>query len=167
MKKYQNIILVLIAVAAVVGLIWLSKAGDGENGNNSAAASTGGGILSSQEQSFDFGLISMSKGKVSHSFRVKNTGTGPVIVNKIYTSCMCTVISLIKDGGKIGPFGMPGMGVIPNIKEKLEQGEEAEILIVFDPAAHGPAGVGRINRSVSVENSGGKMELFIEANVVP
>jgi len=166
MKKYQNIILILIAVSAVFGLIWLSRPSN-DSGNNSEAVSAGGGILSAQEQSFDFGSISMAKGKVSHSFKVKNTGTGPMEINKIYTSCMCTVASLIKDGDEIGPFGMQGMGIIPNIKEKLEQGQETEILVVFDPAAHGPAGIGRISRAVSVENSGGKLDLYIEANVTP
>jgi len=166
MKKYQNIILILIAVAAVFGLIWLSKSSD-DNGNNPEAVSAGGGILSAQEQSFDFGSISMAKGKVSHSFKIKNTGTGPMTINKIYTSCMCTVASLMKDGDEIGPFGMQGMGVTPNIKEKLEQGQEAEILVVFDPAAHGPAGVGKISRAVFVENSGGKLEFYFDANVTP
>ncbi len=166
MKKYQNMILILIAISAVFGLIWLSKSSN-DSGNSSGAVSAGGGILSSQEQSFDFGTVSMSKGKVSHSFKVKNTGTGPMTINKIYTSCMCTVASLMKDGDEIGPFGMQGMGVIPNIKEKLGQGQEAEILVVFDPTAHGPAGVGKIGRVVSVENSGGKSEFYIEANVIP
>jgi len=59
------------------------------------------------------------------------------------------------------------MGVTPNIKEKLEQGQEAEILVVFDPAAHGPAGVGKISRAVFVENSGGKLEFYFDANVTP
>ncbi len=166
MKKYQNIILILIAVAAVFGLIWLSRSSR-DNEGNSEAVSAGGGVLFAQEQSFDFGTISMAKGKVSHSFKVKNTGIGPMTINKIYTSCMCTVASLVKDGDEIGPFGMQGMGIIPNIKEKLEQGQEAEILVVFDPTAHGPAGVGRISRAVSVENSSGKLEFYFNANVTP
>ncbi len=166
MKKYQNIILILIAVSAVFGLIWLSRLSN-DNGGNFEAVSAGGGVLSAQEQSFSFGAVSMADGKVSHSFKIKNTGTGPMTINKIYTSCMCTVASLIKGNDEIGPFGMQGMGVIPNIKETIEQGQEAEILVVFDPAAHGPAGVGRISRVVSVENSGGKLNLSIDANVTP
>ncbi len=166
MKKYQNIILILIAVSAVLGLIWLSKSSS-DNGSSPEAVSADGGILSSQEQSFDFGTVSMAKGKVTHSFKIKNTGTGPMTINKIYTSCMCTVASLMMGGDEIGPFGMQGMGVIPNIKEKLEQGQEAEILVIFDPAAHGPAGVGRISRLISVENSGGKLNFSIDANVTP
>ncbi len=63
---------------------------------------------------------------------------------------------------------MFGMGFIPEIKETINLGEEAEVEAVFDPAAHGPAGLGRIQRTVSLENNGkSRLDISISANVTP
>lgn len=67
-----------------------------------------------------------------------------------------------------GPFGMPGHGAIPTINEALEPGTEATIEVVFDPAAHGPAGVGKVNRVVTVETASGEaLQLSFQATVTP
>jgi len=110
----------------------------------------------------------MARGTVSHIYKIKNTGTGSVVINKIYTSCMCTQAS-IKIGSKtMGPFGMPGMGSpVPYIDQELKAGEEIELTAVFDPAAHGPAGVGNISRVITLETSSGKTQLYFSANVTP
>ena len=65
---------------------------------------------------------------------------------------MCTEATLVTSTGKRGPFGMPGHAPIPAISERLAPGEMAEVDVVFDPAAHGPAGIGRIERNVTVQN---------------
>jgi len=81
---------------------------------------------------------------------------------------MCTTASLIKGGEKFGPYGMPGHGFFPSLNQRIEPGEEASLEVVFDPAAHGPAGVGRIDRIVNLENNAGKpLELVFSATVTP
>lgn len=124
--------------------------------------------LSASETSFNFGSISMAAGKVTHRFRVNNSSADPVVIQKLYTSCMCTTAALIKGVRQFGPFGMPGHTPIPVINQTLAPGERAYIEVVFDPAAHGPAGVGPIERVVIVENSAQPpLQLAFSAQVRP
>ena len=125
-------------------------------------------ILSVDSSSYDFGIVSMAKGEVVHEFKIKNTDIGEVKIGKIYTSCMCTVAWFTKGEIQKGPFGMAGHGYIPPVNESLGPNEEAVIKVIFDPAAHGPAGVGKIQRVVSVEGNGSVLaELNFTANVIP
>lgn len=127
-----------------------------------------GGSLRAEETSFDFGAISMAAGTVTHSFKIDNTGATPVVVGKMYTSCMCTTATLVAGGKRFGPYGMPGHGFISGIGEPIAPGEEATVEVVFDPAAHGPAGVGRIQRTITIENSAGQaLEFGFTALVTP
>lgn len=134
-----------------------------------ASSSENGGILTIEgENSYDFGAISMAKGEVSHQFKLKNTGEAAVVIEKMYTSCMCTTAALTVHGKRFGPYGMPGHGVIPKINQAIEKNEEAIVEVVFDPAAHGPAGIGRIQRVVTIENNTGQpVELQFAAVVIP
>ena len=126
------------------------------------------GALSAEEGQFDFGSVSMAKGKVLHEFKMKNTTEADITIGKLYTSCMCTTATLEMGGKKFGPYGMPGHGFVPSIGEVIRPGEEATVSAVFDPAAHGPAGVGRIERSIIVENSAGEpVEFGFVAVVTP
>jgi hypothetical protein len=81
---------------------------------------------------------------------------------------MCTTATLITLAGKKGPFGMPGHAPIPSITEIMAPEGRAQVEIVFDPKAHGPAGVGRIERVITLENNTGKpLELGFVAMVTP
>ena len=81
---------------------------------------------------------------------------------------MCTTATLMIGGGKFGPYGMPGHGFIPKINGIIGPNEEATVEAVFDPSAHGPAGVGRVQRTVTIENSAGQpVELLLAAMVTP
>lgn len=155
----------LASAVILGGIIWLGNLQKNQNaGGNSAAA---GGELVAQEISFDFGAISMAAGDVRHAFKIKNAGAGPAAINKIYTSCMCTAALLKTASGEWGPFGMPGHGFTPKLNIKLAPGEETELEAVFDPAAHGPAGVGPIERVIYLDTASGMMELKIKAVVTP
>lgn len=169
MNLNKNIIIGLAFFAAMAALIWLGKSGSPSV--EQASINQGGGTkgaLISPEPYFDFGAISMAAGNVSHSFKVKNSSAVPAVVNKIYTSCMCTTAEFIRGGRAIGPFGMPGHGISGWIKETLEPGEEAEIKATFDPAAHGPAGVGKAERAIYIETKEGEaMALEFTVNVTP
>jgi hypothetical protein len=127
------------------------------------------GALVSQRPNYDFGTISMGAGKVSTTYRIKNEGAAPLALDKIYTSCMCTEATLITASGrKQGPFGMPGHAPLKPATGQLAPGETALLEVVFDPAAHGPSGVGRIERVVTVETKGAApLELGMVAMVRP
>ena len=165
----KNIGYFIVILATVVGLAMLL------NSNKKSASS--GAVLSSEKttssalviapSSFDFGTISMAKGKVAHTFTIKNTGTVPVIIKKIFTSCMCTTATLVTAKGKVGPFGMAGHMDIPKINKTVALGEEVFIEATFDPAAHGPAGTGKVHRVVYIETEGSNkaLELSFEATV--
>jgi len=138
-----------------------------------ASRSTGSpgtaGALNALATKFNFGSIPMSGGKVTHRYWIRNAGTQPILIRKMYTSCMCTTAALVKSSGKkFDPVGMPGHGYIPTMNEPMAPNEEAIIEVVFDPAAHGPAGIGPIDRVVTIENSAGRpLELAFAANVTP
>lgn len=113
------------------------------------------GGLTSEETSFDFGKISMSKGDVERVFRLKNNSSAPVTVKKMYTSCMCTTAYLSYGDFKFGPVDMPGHSAVPTINKEILPGDTLDVRVVFDPTAHGPAGVGPIERVVTIEEEGG------------
>lgn len=133
-----------------------------------ASAGNSAGQLTATQTKFSFGPISMARGKVKHRYPITNAGTEPIIIRKLYTSCMCTTAALVK-GGKAGEaFGMPGHTPIPTINVPINPREEAFVEVIFDPAAHGPAGVGPIERVVTLENNGGQpLELAFAALVSP
>ena len=162
----------IIGIAAIIlitaGVVWIGRP---DYKNNSAAtidSPAEEGALVAENVNYDFGKISMAAGDVKREFKIKNAGGSPVAIQNIYTSCMCTSATLKTDGKKFGPYGMPGHGFAPKIGEFLSPGKEAIIEVVFDPAAHGPAGVGPIQRSVIIENDAGKpVELTFSAIVTP
>ena len=159
------------AVTALGFGIYSSQTGSMQSGEAQAATTserTGAGQLASMARAYNFGDVSMAAGNVRHLYTVSNTGTGPVTITKMFTSCMCTTATLVTSSGRRGPFGMPGHAPIPSIRERLAPGELAQIEVVFDPAAHGPAGVGRIDRSITLENDAGQpFELAFTAMVRP
>ncbi len=135
---------------------------------SSPASATGAGTLNVFVKKYNFGSISMAAGKVTHRYAIRNTGMAPVTIQKMYTSCMCTTAALVKGEKKSAAFGMPGHTPIPTINVPMNPGEEAMVEVIFDPAAHGPAGVGPIERVVTIENSAGPpLELAFAATVTP
>ena len=116
------------------------------------------------------GTIAMKDGKVSHRFEVKNEGQEPVRIEKIYTSCMCTEASIIDGQGKNwGTFGMPGHAGPSKTNITVKPGESVVVETIFDPAAHGPSGVGLAERSVYLESNSQKspkLELKFSAVVI-
>ena len=64
---------------------------------------------------------------------------------------------------------MPGHGgVVPKANALVKAGELLDIEVVFDPNAHGPAGVGRIDRFINLtDENGGELQFEIKALVKP
>ena len=167
MENKNIIIATAVLLIMLFGIGWFWKPSTGIK-QSASAGSNFTGSITTDETSFDFGTISMAAGNVSHTFKIKNSGTEPAMITTLYTSCMCTSAYLTKAGTKFGPFGMAGHGLIPKINQVLAAGEEATVEVVFDPAAHGPAGVGPIERVVYVETgSGAPMEFMFRTVVTP
>lgn len=134
-----------------------------------ASAARPGDALRAKETNFAFGSISMAAGKVSHRYWFRNESAAPVLIKRIYTSCMCTTATLVKGLRKVGSYGMAGHGgPLPDVNESLAPNEAAYVDVEFDPAAHGPAGLGRTERVVTVEPAAGEpLQLAFVANVTP
>lgn len=126
-------------------------------------------LLTAEEILYDFGSISMKDGNVSKDFIVKNNTEVDIFVSKVVTSCMCTNAYIVKPDGSVkGPFGMVGHGAGYPADENIKPGESRIIRVVYDPNAHGPAGVGPIDRFISLtDDSDNELQLEIKAVVRP
>ncbi|HEX8011595.1 MAG TPA: DUF1573 domain-containing protein [Casimicrobiaceae bacterium] len=163
--------LVAVAVGAV-GIYGappsLAQPADPHHASSPTPQSAAGSALAAEMPFYNLGTVSMAAGKVTRSYTIGNVGKEPLTITQLSTSCMCTEATLITASGRRGPFGMPGHAPIPKISERLAPGELAEVEVVFDPAAHGPAGLGRINRNVTIENdAGAPLQLAFTAMVKP
>ncbi|OHB00965.1 MAG: hypothetical protein A3E94_00875 [Candidatus Zambryskibacteria bacterium RIFCSPHIGHO2_12_FULL_44_12b] len=164
MKK--NLIITIVLILVFLSLLYFGK------GNKTAVLPVdnqikSGSLLNAGETKYDFGLISMKDGVVKRLFTVSNDTANDVRVDSVVTSCMCTNAYIVNGEDKRGPFGMPGHGnTVPKANEIIKTGEKRVIEVVFDPAAHGPEGVGVAERYVYlVDEKGGALQLEIKAEV--
>lgn len=127
------------------------------------------GALVAEAATYDFGAVPINGGFVRRIYTVRNTGIEPLTINSMYTSCMCTTATMRMGGQSWGPFGMPGHGIGGGrMSATLAPGASAEVEAVFDPAAHGPAGVGPVMREIYLESSAGvPLALSFTATVTP
>ncbi|MDP2668560.1 MAG: DUF1573 domain-containing protein [bacterium] len=162
----KTLIISVLVLFGIAGLIWWG----GSDSQATATSQNFGAIssLSAQEKLYDFGTISMKNGLVDHVFKIVNSSDKDVFVKKITTSCMCTGAYIEGAGGKKGPFKMEGMGFVPLANETIKAGESRDLRVVYDPNAHGPAGVGTIDRLIYLADaSGGVIQFEIKAVVTP
>ncbi len=106
------------------------------------------GVVANPE-SYDLGSVPIKGGNVVKTYEVKNTTESTLKLKKIATSCMCTKAK-IKIGDKETKFfGMEGHGdKNPPVNLEISAGTVAQVTVEFDPAAHGPQGVGPFDRTV-------------------
>jgi hypothetical protein len=166
MKK--NIITFVIILVGLFSLMWWGK--PAQTSVPTPGSNTGAGsALTATEKLYDFGTISMANGKVDKIFKVTNLTDKDINVESVVTSCMCTVAYLESAGGEKGPFGMPGHGgPVAKANEIIKAGESRAVRVVYDPNAHGPAGVGPVDRFIYLTDASGRtLELEIKATVTP
>lgn len=161
---------ILFLLAVLFGLGYVGKGASvasvqGVGGSHSAIKSQ----LTASETIYDFGRISMKNGNVTKEFTVANPTAKDITVRTLLTSCMCTTAYIVESDGRVkGPFKMPGMGYVPPADETIKAGESRIIRVVYDPNAHGPAGVGAIDRFATLTDvDGGALQLEIKAVVTP
>ncbi len=168
-KKTTIIVFSALSIfAGVFALGYVSKGGTAASVQN-AAGSGAASPLAAPESFHDFGMISMKNGDVSYDFKVTNATDKDVMLPTLVTSCMCTSALIVEPDGSIkGPFLMPGMGYVPPANELIKVGDNRIIRVVYNPNAHGPAGVGAIDRFVILtDSSGNELKLEIKAVVTP
>ena len=103
--------------------------------------------VSVNEISYDWGEIGLNDGNVEKEFEIKNDGSEKLILTNVTTSCMCTTAQLSL-GDQVSPVF--GMHTKSDYKLEIPSGEVATLNVIFDPAFHGPSGVGPINRQIQV-----------------
>jgi hypothetical protein len=95
---------------------------------------------------YDAGTVSMVEGLVKYTYEIKNTGEGDLKIDRIWTSCMCTTARLRVEDKESGEFGMHTSSTFWS--QKIAPGQTGFLEVTFDPAFHGPQGVGKIVRAV-------------------
>lgn len=178
-SKLSLILPIALAVIIIGGLVFTLSAKSSENSVSETSyqsketvepkeqTAQGEAKVEYDKEEFQFGTISMSKGKVKKSFKIKNIGESNLKISKMATSCMCTTAQLIV-GEKKSPVVQMHDGQA-RWTEELKPGEEGLVETIFDPAAHGPQGVGEIMRVISFETNDPNnktVELHFSANVV-
>lgn len=147
-KKIIILISILTVGVLFGGTIYLSNLSEG-----AAVEKVQGAKIGILETNYDFGDVKYSNGNVTHAYKVKNEGTQDLVIANIFTSCMCTQAFFKKGDFKSESFGMKGHTAESEFKGILKPKEEAEILAVFDPTAHGPSGIGPISRIISFDTN--------------
>lgn len=89
-------------------------------------------VISAQETSFDFGSIKEADGNVSHTFKIDNTGDGPLVITRVIASCGCTTPEWTK--------------------EPIAPGKSGDVKITYNPANRPGAFV----KTISIYSNGKK-----------
>src|SRR3990172_2624935 len=98
---------------------------------------------------YDLGEVPINGGVVTKEYSIKNTTGSTIKLKKVTTSCMCTTASVQIMGKETPFFGMEGHGdANPPVNIEVGAGQEGKVIVKFDPAAHGPEGVGPFDRVV-------------------
>lgn len=118
------------------------------------------------ESRYDWGTIDINGGVVNKTFSIENTGSSPLKLYDVVTSCMCTTAQLKTPSQTSKQFGMHEKST--SVFE-VQPGETAELVVEFDPLFHGPSGVGPISRTVTVNTNDANqpaLSFHLSANVV-
>ncbi|MBI3397033.1 DUF1573 domain-containing protein, partial [Candidatus Woesebacteria bacterium] len=99
----------------------------------------------------DWGIIPINGGIVEKTYEVKNVTSKNINLKRIVTSCMCTKASFEVGENKSAYFGMEMSGdKNATINIEVASGQTGMLKVRFDPAAHGPQGVGPFDRVISL-----------------
>lgn len=125
------------------------------------------GQMEIAESYYNFGVVGLDK--VSHTYKIKNIGEGALTIVKVSTSCGCTTAQLQKDGQTTQSFGMDH-GRLPKANFVLGPGEETDVIVTYNPMAHGLKNAkGKFRRLVylKTDNPRDEYELSFDVTVDP
>jgi archaellum component FlaG (FlaF/FlaG flagellin family) len=137
-----GISVLLFVGGTVYGLAQLSKTVEVVIENDAAATVN--------ETEYDWGTIKMYDGLAKKTFLVKNTGTKTLQLYSPTTTCSCTTVQVRTASERTAALSMHSQS---NDVIDVAPGDEAEVEVVFNPAFHGPSGVGPISRSAIIKTN--------------
>lgn len=151
---FEKKFIVIVTVVSVVAILGGVALGSRSSGDSEAAqvnvSESANAIPATNETSYDWGTIKLNGGNVEKVFEIKNEGTETLLLSNVATSCMCTTAILARGEETSPEFGMHSKS---NYVMEVPAGETANLKITFDPAFHGPSGVGPINRQIKVDTN--------------
>ena len=163
------IIIISVTVVIVVGMAFLfSGSSNGADDSIEEPTVEAVGIELNPEY-FGLGEVDINGGVVKREYEVKNVTDGTIKLKKLATSCMCTQAKVIVGDKETKFFGMEGHGdKNPPVNMEIAAGETAKVYVEFDPAAHGPQGVGPFDRIIwlTFSDPAGIKELKFDGTVV-
>ncbi|MBI4099777.1 DUF1573 domain-containing protein [Candidatus Microgenomates bacterium] len=122
----------VVFIAVIVGLSFLLTSGQKPPPAtaNYAATDTQRPIIETPETSVDFGEMKVADTK-QKDFELKNTGTKPLSILNVNSSCNCTFAQVIYNGTESKEFGMHAQsGYVTDIAP----GTSAMIRVIYRPA---------------------------------
>ena len=96
---------------------------------------------------FDLGKMSVKDEKKA-DFTVENTGSKPLILSKISSSCDCTVGTVDIEGNKSPEFGMHAKG---SWTGNIEPGKKAVVSVIYRPSIMPVSGI--VTRDVYINSN--------------
>lgn len=121
--------------------------------------------VSVENTSHDWGEIGINNGNAEAEFEIKNSGNGDLKLFNVATSCACTTAQLFYEEEASPVYGMhTSSSYVMNIPPE----KSARLKVIFDPAFHGPSGVGPITRQINIQTNDSDNEeisFMLSANV--
>lgn len=101
--------------------------------------------INADELTYNFGTIAEAAGPASHTFTIRNTGGGPLVINRVTASCGCT---------------QPEWTQAP-----IAPGQTGEVKVTYNPKGR----PGPFYKTISIFSNGrkGSYSLAIKGNVTP
>jgi hypothetical protein len=98
---------------------------------SSNATATNGPRIEFTEKSHDFGDI-LQGDKVNYTFKFTNTGTEPLILSKVETTCGCTATSWTKDPVRPGDSGE----ISATFNSTGKKGAQRKVITIYSNATN-------------------------------
>lgn len=145
----KRVMLAVVGATALIiaGGVWWSARDGAVSGVSVTSDDAKAQVM---ESTYDWGEISIDGGKVEKVFDIKNAGAGVLQLYNVSTSCMCTTAQLLLGDRQSPEFSMHSKS---SYKLEVPPGETAQLKVVFDPAFHGPSGIGPVTRQIEVQTN--------------
>ncbi len=166
MPKNNKVYSVILSVFVIIAVLAIGYA-LGKGGQGKSELPLLPGRLAIEEDYYNFGTVGLDN--ISHTYVIKNVGEGPLNIAKVSTSCGCTTARIKVNGAVSRSFGMDH-GNLPRADIELLPGQEAEVIVTYNPLAHGLKNArGSFRRAVYIrtENPQGEYQLTFDVTVDP
>ena len=163
-KKIKKSIVFIIPAILILGGVAFGASKI--NFGSSQEEGSGPAKIEINPKEYDAGTVSMAAGLVKKIYEIKNAGDRDLKISNMSTSCHCTTAILTVGDKASSEFGMNGSAFWSQI---ISPGQTGFLEVIFDPAYHGPSGLGYAVRAVSFltnDPKNKKAEVRLNADVV-